>query len=58
MAVAYVGLGDVDEAFRWLEQGYTEHASYMNELKAMPYFAPLHADPRWVDLLRRVGLEH
>lgn len=56
MAVAYVGLGDSDEAFRWLDRAYEEHASYMDSLQAMPYFAPLRTDPRWDALLRRMGL--
>jgi Flp pilus assembly protein TadD len=56
MAVACVGLGDADEAFRWLERGCEEHASYMDSIQAMPYLAPLHADARWGELLRRMQL--
>ena len=56
VALAYVGLGDADEAFRWLERGYNEHGSYMNTLRVTPAFAPLHADPRWGELLRRMRL--
>ncbi|MEJ7812394.1 MAG: protein kinase [Gemmatimonadaceae bacterium] len=57
IVLAYVGLGDRDAAFRWLEQGYGEHAAQMNQLKVHPAYEPLHADPRWAALLRRMRLE-
>jgi tetratricopeptide (TPR) repeat protein len=56
IAMAYAGLGEVDEAFRWLEQGYEERASFMNGVKAETGFESLHADPRWASLLARMGL--
>ncbi|MES2525218.1 MAG: BTAD domain-containing putative transcriptional regulator [Gemmatimonadota bacterium] len=56
MAVAYTGLGDVDEAFRWLERAFEEHAAGMDTIAITPAFEPLHADPRWSRLLRRMGL--
>ena len=56
IAVAYVGLGDVDAAFRWLERAYEEHAAGMDTIAISPAFDPLHADPRWARLLRRMGL--
>lgn len=57
IAMAYVGLGNHDEAFRWLERGYAERASFMNGVKVVLAFEPLHTDPRWLPLLRRMGLE-
>jgi len=54
IAVAYAGLGDVDEAFRWLERSYEEHGSFMGAVKAETAFESLHDDPRWPSLLRRV----
>jgi TolB-like protein/Tfp pilus assembly protein PilF len=56
VALAYVGLGDADAAFRWLERAYAEHAAGMDTIAITPAFAPLHGDPRWGDLLRRMGL--
>lgn len=53
---AYLGLGDKEEAFVWLEQGYQEHSNILQWLKVHPYFDPLRDDPRFKDLLRRVGL--
>jgi len=57
MAKAYAALNDADAAFAWLERGYRERAGQMRGLKSTPGFEPLHADRRWMPLLRRVGLE-
>jgi TolB-like protein/Tfp pilus assembly protein PilF len=53
---AYLGLGDNEEAFAWLEQGYKEHSNILQWLKVHPYFDPLRNDPRFKDLRLRVGL--
>jgi len=54
---AYLGLEETDQAFAALEQGYEEHSTILQFLKVHPYFDPLRNDPRFRDLLRRVGLE-
>jgi len=53
---AYLGLGDKEEAFIWLEQAYKEHSNILLWVKVHPYFDPLRDDPRFKDLVRRVGL--
>jgi TolB-like protein/Tfp pilus assembly protein PilF len=53
---AYLGLGETDQAFAWLEQAYKEQSNILQFLKVHPYFDPIRADPRFVDLVRRVGL--
>ena len=53
---AYLGLGDYDQAFAWLEQAYQEHSNILLFLKVHPYFDPLRNDPRFSDLVHRVGL--
>jgi pentatricopeptide repeat protein len=53
---AYLGLGDNEQAVVWLEQAYKEHSSTVQFLKVQPYFDPIRSDPRFVDLVRRVGL--
>jgi TolB-like protein/Tfp pilus assembly protein PilF len=53
---AYLGLGETDQAFVWLEQAYKEQSNILQFLKVHPYFDPIRADPRFVDLVRRVGL--
>jgi TolB-like protein/class 3 adenylate cyclase/Tfp pilus assembly protein PilF len=57
MAMAYTGLGDLDRAFWWLERGYRERDLRPSLLRADPVFDPLRRDPRFADLLRRMGLE-
>jgi hypothetical protein len=52
----YVLLGEKDQAFEWLEKGYQERSTRLEFLKAEPKFDPLRDDPRFKDLLRRVGL--
>ena len=53
---AYVGTGNKDQAFAYLEKAYTQHSSTLTTLKVEPGFDPLRSDPRYQDLLRRVGL--
>ena len=55
-AFIYIGLGDKDHAFTWLEKDYEQRDNPMVFLKAEPIFDPLHSDPRFQDLLRRIGL--
>jgi hypothetical protein len=57
----YAGLGMKKEAFQWLERGYEERGSGMPYLAVDPYWYELHSDelrsdPRYKDLLRRIGL--
>ncbi len=52
----YIGLGDKDQAFAWLEKAYQERSNYMAFLKVFPLLDPLRSDPRFADLIRRVGL--
>jgi TolB-like protein/DNA-binding winged helix-turn-helix (wHTH) protein len=61
LAAAYAILGDKDRAFYWLDQAY-EHREMVSIdggiffLAAEPLYDPLRSDPRFKDLLRRVGL--
>jgi tetratricopeptide (TPR) repeat protein len=54
---AYLGLGENDQAFVWLEQAYKEQSNVLQTLKVLPLFDPIRSDPRFVDLLHRVGLD-
>jgi tetratricopeptide (TPR) repeat protein len=54
---AYLGLGERDEAFAWLEQAYKEQSNMLQFVKVHPFFDPIRSDPRFADLVRRVGLE-
>jgi TolB-like protein/DNA-binding winged helix-turn-helix (wHTH) protein/Flp pilus assembly protein TadD len=56
VAMLYARLGEKDKAFASLEQSYSERQLMMTELGIEPAFDSLRADPRFQDLLRRVGL--
>jgi len=56
IAVAYTGLRDKDQAMAWLEKAYQARIGLLVYLKVDPVFDPLRSDPRFQDLLRRVGL--
>jgi TolB-like protein/Tfp pilus assembly protein PilF len=56
VAGIYAGLGDNDEAFRWLEKGYEERSATMVFLAIDPFWYGMRSDPRFADLLRRVGV--
>jgi tetratricopeptide (TPR) repeat protein len=55
VAAQYALLGDKDNAFRWLEKAYQQHDSQLVELKVYPAYDSLHSDPRYADLIRRIG---
>ncbi len=55
-AELYAAVGQKDQAFAWLERAYTSHDGGMIDLKVEPWLDPLRSDPRYQDLLRRVGL--
>jgi tetratricopeptide (TPR) repeat protein len=52
----YAGLGDKDAAFRLLEKSYQQHGATMPYLAVDPFWYGMHSDPRYADLLRRMGL--
>jgi len=55
-AVVYAGLGEKDQAFTWLEKAYGERTSRLGYLKVEPLWDPLRSDPRFAELVRRIGL--
>ena len=56
IALIYVGLGEKDKAFAWLEKAYNDHSTEMIYFKVEPMLAPLRSDSRYQDLLRRMKL--
>ncbi len=56
IAEVYAGLGERDRTFEWLERAYSVHSGAMVWLKADPFWGKVRSDPRYADLLRRVGL--
>ena len=56
IAVIYAALGDRDQALNWLEKGFEER--FNPGVLSRPGFDPLRSDPRFQDLVRRIGLPH
>lgn len=56
-AIIHLGLGETDEAFKWLEAAYEERSGFMPFLKVDPIVDSLRTDSRFVNLLQRIGLE-
>ncbi|HJP92956.1 MAG TPA: protein kinase [Pyrinomonadaceae bacterium] len=55
-AIVYIGLGDNDSAFYWLEKSYEEHFGSIISLTADPFFDSIKSDPRFVVLARKINL--
>jgi serine/threonine-protein kinase len=56
LATYYARMGKKDQAFAWLEKAYAAHSDAVLRLKEEVLLDNLHSDPRYTDLLRRVGL--
>jgi len=56
VALLYARLGEKDQAFAWLEKAYARRAFELLFLKVGPEWDSLRGDPRFQDLLRRIGL--
>jgi serine/threonine protein kinase/Tfp pilus assembly protein PilF len=55
-AAVYTGLGDKDEAFAWLERAFEERHPGLVLVNIDPRFDSLRSDPRFTDLIRRLGV--
>ncbi len=56
IATVYLGLGKKDETFEWLNKAYDDREQWLIYLKVEPKLDSLRSDPRFADLVRRVGL--
>ena len=56
LAILYLGLGDKEGAFASLEKAYAAHDVQLQYLKVDAHFDSLRSDPRFVELMRKVGL--
>jgi TolB-like protein/DNA-binding winged helix-turn-helix (wHTH) protein len=54
--IPYLALGENDRVFEWLDHAYKEQSTMMQFLKVYPDFDSVRGDPRFIDLLHRVGL--
>jgi TolB-like protein/Tfp pilus assembly protein PilF len=55
VAYVYAALGDADAAFEWLEKAYERRSLQLTLIRVTPALDPLRSDPRFQDLLRRIG---
>ena len=55
LAMIYSQMGKSDMAFEWIEKAYKDREVEMQWLKVEPPFEPLHNDPRWQEMLDKVG---
>jgi serine/threonine-protein kinase len=56
IAIIHTALGEYDRAFDWLARAYEERADHLPYLKVNPRLDPLRQEPRFQDLLQRMGL--
>jgi len=56
VAILYLGLGEIDETFAWLEQAYEERSGFLAFIGVEPMLDGLRGDVRFEDLLERVGV--
>ena len=57
IAYLYALRGAADESFAWLERAFAQRDAGLVLIKSMPFFRPIHDDPRWAAFLRKMGLE-
>lgn len=56
IAAVYAWRGEKDQAFEWLERSYRMHETNLMYAPTDPFFAKLHGDRRWTELLQKLGL--
>jgi tetratricopeptide (TPR) repeat protein len=58
IALVYANRGEVDRAFKWLDRAYRQHESYLSSIKVNPLLKNVQSDPRFRQLLIKLGLEN
>src|SRR5205823_5808086 len=56
LAAVYTGLGNKDQAFGWLETDFQQRSGLLSDITWRFNFEDLRSDPRYTDLVRRMGL--
>ena len=56
-ALVYAGLNDKEKALEWLQKAYEEKSGSVRYLKMEPRLANLRSDPRYISLMKKIGLE-
>jgi len=55
IAFIYIGLGEKDKAFEWLEKTYEQREAWLDLLQVEPMYDSLRSDPRFQDLVERMN---
>jgi hypothetical protein len=55
-AIIYSGLGNADEAMKWLERAYEERSGFLLYIRYEPLFDRVRTDPRFLEFERRIGV--
>src|SRR6266849_4944585 len=56
IAEVYIGLGEKEQAFTWLDEAFKQRNGWLFHVKGNPRYDSLRSDPRYTDLVRRIGL--
>jgi adenylate cyclase len=56
IAMVKFDLGEIDEAFRWLEKAYQEHDGFLLYFREFPWCSEYRSDTRWLEIERKMGL--
>jgi tetratricopeptide (TPR) repeat protein len=57
IAVVWIGLGNKEQALAWLEKAYVDRSFHLVTINSWPWFDPLRSEPRFQNLVRRIGLD-
>lgn len=55
IAEVHAARGEIDAAFTWLDRAYAQRDGGLADLRMLPFFRPLHGDPRWGAFLEKMG---
>ncbi len=56
IGLIYLGLGEDDSAFEWLDRAFVDRCSPLTYMKVWPFFDRLRTDPRYIELVQRLRL--
>ena len=57
IATIYISLKNKDKTFKWLEKSCNEFSPRISYIKCFPDFEPIRSDPRYLEILKKLGLE-
>jgi hypothetical protein len=55
ICLVYLGIGDLDQAFAWLEKAYEEKSSFVVSIATETKWRPVRSDPRFQSIPERIG---